>query len=190
MRPRTASIGKGLRFREGATGVGLGSGAALLASFIDSTSTTTGLPPADASAAGLPSGHIVSVLIPGRLLLIGFIGLEPVLANLVSQSAPEGATGTALGTFHTLQYLGSAAGAPVAGSLAHLPPDYIMVTLTVTLLVGCLLMTLLAMRRYGERLAESHRSTLSEASCDCRAASQSQSRIGPGSARPPARKDA
>jgi len=92
------------------------------------------------SVAGLPSGHIVSVLVPGMLFLIGFTGLEPVLPNLVSQSAPEGATGTALGTFHTLQYLGSATGAPVAGALAHLPPDYIMVTLITTSLVGCLLM--------------------------------------------------
>ena len=63
-----------------------------------------------------------------------------MLPNLVSQSAPEGATGTALGTFHTLQYLGSATGAPVAGALAHLPSDYIMVTLMTTSLIGCLLM--------------------------------------------------
>jgi len=92
------------------------------------------------SAAGLPQGHLMSVLIPGMLFLIGFTGLEPVLPNLVSQSAPEGATGTALGTFHTLQYLGSATGAPVAGALAHLPSDYIMVTLMSTSLIGCLLM--------------------------------------------------
>ncbi|HEV2424190.1 MAG TPA: MFS transporter [Terriglobia bacterium] len=92
------------------------------------------------SVAGLPSGHIVSVLIPGMLFLIGFTGLEPVLPNLVSQSSPEGATGTALGTFHTLQYLGSATGAPVAGALARLQPDYIMVTLMTTSLAGCLLM--------------------------------------------------
>ena len=92
------------------------------------------------SVAGLPAGHLVSVLIPGMLFLIGFTGLEPVLPNLVSQSAPEGATGTALGTFHTLQYLGSATGAPVAGALARLPTDYIMVTLMSTSLVGCLLM--------------------------------------------------
>jgi predicted MFS family arabinose efflux permease len=92
------------------------------------------------SAVGLPAGHLVSVLLPGMLFLIGFTGLEPVLPNLVSQSAPEGATGTALGTFHTLQYLGSATGAPVAGALAHLPSDYIMVTLITTSLTGCLLM--------------------------------------------------
>jgi predicted MFS family arabinose efflux permease len=92
------------------------------------------------SAAGLPSGHLISVLLPGMLFLIGFTGLEPVLPNLVSQSAPEGATGTALGTFHTLQYLGSATGAPVAGALAHLPPAYLMVTLMTTSLIGCLLM--------------------------------------------------
>jgi predicted MFS family arabinose efflux permease len=92
------------------------------------------------SAAGLPPGRLVSVLLPGMLFLIGFTGLEPVLPNLVSQSAPEGATGTALGTFHTLQYLGSATGAPVAGALAHLPSTYIMATLMTTSLIGCLLM--------------------------------------------------
>jgi predicted MFS family arabinose efflux permease len=92
------------------------------------------------SAAGLPPGKLISVLLPGMLFLIGFTGLEPVLPSLVSQSAPEGATGTALGTFHTLQYLGSATGAPVAGALAHLPSAYIMVTLMTTSLVGCLLM--------------------------------------------------
>lgn len=92
------------------------------------------------SAAGLPSDRLISVLLPGMLFLIGFTGLEPVLPNLVSQAAPEGATGTALGTFHTLQYLGSATGAPVAGALAHLAPTYTMITLMAASFAGTLLM--------------------------------------------------
>ena len=74
------------------------------------------------------------------LFLIGFTGLEPVLPSLVSKAAPEGASGTTLGTFHTLQYLGSASGAPLAGALAHLPSAYIMTSLMVGSLAGALLM--------------------------------------------------
>lgn len=92
------------------------------------------------AAGGLPAERLVSVLLPGMLFLIGFTGLEPVLPSLVSKAAPEGASGTTLGTFHTLQYLGSATGAPLAGALSHLPSVYIMTVLMAVSLLGGLLM--------------------------------------------------
>lgn len=92
------------------------------------------------ATAGLDPSRLSSVLIPGTLFLVGFTGLEPVLPSLVSKSAPEGAYGTALGSFHTLQYLGSAAGSAAAGALAHLPPTALMTTLIAVSLAGFLLM--------------------------------------------------
>jgi MFS family permease len=89
---------------------------------------------------GLASDQLASLLVPGMLFLIGFTGLEPVLPSLVSKSAPEGASGTTLGTFHTLQYLGSATGAPIAAILSQLPYTYISATLVVTSVAGALLM--------------------------------------------------
>jgi MFS family permease len=94
------------------------------------------------ATGGLNAGHLAAVIIPGTLFLIGFTGLEPILPSLASKAAPEGATGTTLGSFHTLQYLGSAAGASVAGALSHLPPTYIMTTLMTTSVIGFLLMLL------------------------------------------------
>lgn len=92
------------------------------------------------AAAGLAPDGLASVLVPGMLFLIGFTGLEPVLPSLVSKAAPEGASGTTLGTFHTLQYLGSATGAPLAGALSQLPSTYVMTALIVTSVLGALLM--------------------------------------------------
>ena len=92
------------------------------------------------AAGGLPADRLISVLLPGMLFLIGFTGLEPVLPSLVSKAAPEGASGTTLGTFHTLQYLGSATGAPLAGGLSRLPSVYIMTALMAASLLGGLLM--------------------------------------------------
>ena len=92
------------------------------------------------TAVGLAPDRLFSVLLPGMIFLIGFTGLEPVLPSLVSRTAPEGASGTTLGTFHTLQYLGSATGAPIAGALSQLPPTCIMAVLIVTSLIGALLM--------------------------------------------------
>ncbi len=91
-------------------------------------------------AVGLDPAHLSAVLVPGTLFLVGFTGLEPILPSLVSKSAPEGAYGTALGSFHTLQYLGSAAGGATAGALARLPSSGIMTALMAASLAGFLLM--------------------------------------------------
>ena len=89
---------------------------------------------------GLDPKRLSAVLVPGTLFLVGFTGLEPVLPSLVSKAAPENSYGTALGSFHTLQYLGSAAGGAMAGGLSHFPPTDIMAVLMTASLAGFLLM--------------------------------------------------
>jgi len=100
--------------------------------------------------AGLDPTHLMALFVPGTLFLVGFTALEPILPSLVSKSAPEGAYGTALGSFHTLQYLGSAAGGATAGALAHLPSGGIMTALMIASLAGFLLMLSLSSRGYSE----------------------------------------
>jgi len=92
------------------------------------------------SAAGMDPAHLVAILIPGTLFLVGFTGLEPVLPSLVSRVAKEGASGATQGSFQVLQYLGSFAGSLVAGGLSRLSPDYIMIALMGVSLAGFLLM--------------------------------------------------
>ncbi|MGH8323996.1 MAG: hypothetical protein ACRETD_09400, partial [Steroidobacteraceae bacterium] len=58
--------------------------------------------------------------------------------------------GTALGSFQTLQFLGSFTGGSIAGALSHLSPGYITVTLAVVSFAGCLLMAF-------NRVPEHHR---------------------------------
>ncbi len=92
-------------------------------------------------AIGLNPAHLMAVIVPGALFFVGFTGLEPILPSLVSKHAHESAYGTALGSFQTLQYLGSFAGGALAGGLSaysHFPP---MVFMIVTGILGFLLMT-------------------------------------------------
>ncbi len=92
-------------------------------------------------AIGLNPAHLMAVIVPGALFFVGFTGLEPILPSLVSKHAHESAYGTALGSFQTVQYLGSFAGGALAGGLSaysHFPP---MVFMIVTGILGFLLMT-------------------------------------------------
>lgn len=91
-------------------------------------------------AAGLNPNHLATVLFAGTLFYIGFTGLEPILPSLVSKSAPESAYGTALGSYNTMQFLGSFSGGLVAGALSRYPSITIMATLMAASLVGFLLM--------------------------------------------------
>ncbi|HUI41569.1 MAG TPA: MFS transporter [Terriglobia bacterium] len=116
---------------------GWGRGLAALCFFVLAVSAVLLFSP---SAAGLDPKTLAAVLVPGTLFLVGFTGLEPVLPSLVSKAAPDTSYGTALGSFQTLQFLGSFAGGAVAGGLSHLPPAYIMVTLMATSFAGCALM--------------------------------------------------
>lgn len=67
---------------------------------------------------GFDPAHLMGILVPGTLFFVGFTGLEPILPSLVSQHAHESAYGTALGSFQTLQYLGSFAGGALAGAFS------------------------------------------------------------------------
>jgi MFS family permease len=96
------------------------------------------------AAVGLDPSHLRGFLVAGTLFLIGFTGLEPVLPSLVSKSVPENAYGTALGTFHTFQYLGSFAGSAIAGLLSGFPAVAMMDYLVATSFAGFLLMVWLA----------------------------------------------
>ncbi len=88
---------------------------------------------------GMNPGHLIAVLIPGALFFVGFGGLEPVLPSEVSRRSPRSAYGTALGAYNTMNFLGSAAGGPVAGALAHAPLR-LMITLAAASLAGFILM--------------------------------------------------
>ena len=92
------------------------------------------------AAAGLDPTHLRAFLVAGTLFLIGFTGLEPVLPSQVSKSVPENAYGTALGSFHTFQYLGSFSGSAIAGLFAGLPATYMMAYLIAASSLGFLLM--------------------------------------------------
>ncbi|MGH9325722.1 MAG: MFS transporter [Terriglobia bacterium] len=69
----------------------------------------------------MSSGHFLAVFVPGALFFMGFTGLEPILPSLVSRQSHQTAYGTALGSFQTLQYLGSFAGGAIAGAFSALP---------------------------------------------------------------------
>jgi hypothetical protein len=92
------------------------------------------------SGALTPVAVMEPVLIAGTLFYIGFTGLEPILPSLVSKVAPESAYGTALGSYNTLQFLGSFVGGSVAGALSHFPPDHILTVLLAAGAFGFLLM--------------------------------------------------
>lgn len=90
--------------------------------------------------AGLNPHHLTGLFVAGMFFFVGFSGLEPILPSLVSKSSPEGAYGSSLGVYNTVQFFGSFAGAPVAGALAHLPSSAIMSTLMAASFLGFLLM--------------------------------------------------
>lgn len=88
---------------------------------------------------GMNAHRLIAVLVPGTLFFMGFTGLEPILPSLVSKRAHETAYGTAIGSFQTLQYLGSFTGGAVAGALSRFPTVAPMTFLIVAALLGSLL---------------------------------------------------
>jgi predicted MFS family arabinose efflux permease len=91
---------------------------------------------------GLNPAHLAAVIVPGALFFIGFTGLEPILPSLVSKSAHESAYGTALGSFQTLQYLGSFTGGALAGGLSGLSRTAPMAFMTLVGVLGLCVMLL------------------------------------------------
>ncbi|MGH9454149.1 MAG: MFS transporter, partial [Terriglobia bacterium] len=94
------------------------------------------------SAVGLAPDHLAAVLIPGSLFLVGFTGLEPILPSLVTRATHETSYGTAMGSFQTLQYLGSFTGGALAGALAHISSIWPMALLMTASILGLALMLL------------------------------------------------
>jgi len=89
---------------------------------------------------GMNPESLLAVLVPGTLFFMGFTGLEPILPSLVSKHAHESAYGTAIGSFQTLQYLGSFTGGVLAGAFSHLSAAVPMAFLTAIGLAGSILM--------------------------------------------------
>ncbi|MGH9398004.1 MAG: MFS transporter [Terriglobia bacterium] len=96
--------------------------------------------------AGLDPAHLWAILVPGALFFIGYTGLEPILPSLVSKHVHESAYGTALGSFQTLQYLGSFAGGALAGAFSRYASTVPLLFLLITGLLGFILM-IVASRR-------------------------------------------
>jgi MFS family permease len=90
--------------------------------------------------AGFDPQHLTGVLVAGIFFFVGFTGLEPILPSLVSKSSPASAYGTSLGVYNTLQFLGSFAGASVAGAVAGQASSRILGILLAASLLGFLLM--------------------------------------------------
>jgi MFS family permease len=91
---------------------------------------------------GLNPAHLAAVIVPGALFFIGFTGLEPILPSLVSKYAHESAYGTALGSFQTLQYLGSFTGGALAGALSGFSKVAPMTLMTLVGVFGLCVMLL------------------------------------------------
>lgn len=90
---------------------------------------------------GLDPQRLTGLMIAGTLFYIGFTGLEPVLPSLASKCSPEGAYGTALGLYNSVQFLGSPVGSSLSGALSHLPSTVPqMVALLIAAAAGFLLM--------------------------------------------------
>lgn len=85
--------------------------------------------------------HPFTVLtIAGMLFFGGFSSLEPILPSLITKASPKTAYGTALGTYSSLQFLGSFAGGAAAGFLSTLGMGYILIALLIATVSGMLLM--------------------------------------------------
>jgi len=91
---------------------------------------------------GFLSAHPLAWMIFGGILFfMGFSGLEPVLPALVSRFSPREVYGASLGSFNTIQYLGSFAGSALAGYLGHFSRSYVMAVLALAAALGMLMIS-------------------------------------------------
>lgn len=89
---------------------------------------------------GLQAHPLIALTIAGMFFFSGFSSLEPVLPSLITRASPKTAYGTALGTYNTLQFLGSFAGGVASGVLGALGNQFVMAGLLVAAALGVMLM--------------------------------------------------
>jgi len=89
---------------------------------------------------GLQAHPLLALTIAGILFFSGFSSLEPILPSLITKASPKTVYGTALGTYNTLQFLGSFAGGAAAGILGALGNHFMLAGLLVAAALGVLLM--------------------------------------------------
>ncbi|MBI2883036.1 MAG: MFS transporter [Candidatus Methylomirabilis oxyfera] len=88
-----------------------------------------------------PHAHPLMVLMmAGMLFFAGFSSLEPILPSLITKASPKTVYGTALGTYHSLQFLGSFAGGVAAGFLSALGMEFLLAALLIAAASGVILM--------------------------------------------------
>lgn len=89
---------------------------------------------------GLHAHPLLVLMIAGIFFFSGYTSLEPILPSLITKASPKTVYGTALGTFSSLQFLGSFVGGAAAGFLSTLGAEFALATLLVAAAAGILLM--------------------------------------------------
>ena len=89
---------------------------------------------------GLHAHPLIALTVAGMFFFSGFSSLEPVLPSLITKASPKTAYGTALGTYNTLQFLGTFAGGVASGVLGALGNQFVMAGLLVAAALGVMLM--------------------------------------------------
>lgn len=89
---------------------------------------------------GLQAHPLLVLTIAGMLFFSGFSTLEPILPSLITKVSPKTVYGTALGTYNSLQFLGSFAGGAAAGMLGALGTQFVLAGLLVAAASGVVLM--------------------------------------------------
>lgn len=89
---------------------------------------------------GLQYHPLLALTIAGILFFAGFSILEPILPSLITKATPKTVYGTSLGTYNTLQFLGSFAGGAAAGILSALGDQFMLASLLVAAAAGVMLM--------------------------------------------------
>jgi hypothetical protein len=90
---------------------------------------------------GLQDHPLLVLTIAGVFFFAGYTSLEPILPSLITKASPKTMYGTALGTYSSLQFLGSFAGGAAAGFLSTLGTEFVMAALLVAAASGIILMS-------------------------------------------------
>ena len=89
---------------------------------------------------GFEAHPLLALTVAGMFFFSGFSSLEPILPSLITKASPKTAYGTALGTYNSLQFLGSFAGGAAAGILGALGNQFVLAGLLVAAALGVVLM--------------------------------------------------